>query len=92
MNSEAAPTAGWFMSHKDAKSDQKPDPSDQTAEAPASGACESQNSTEELEYCDEELTAEEWMQFIAYCWRDELNDPRDDIYTLEDGQPEDAPR
>ena len=49
-------------------------------------------NTEEPEWDDADLTEEEWMQFIAYCWRDELSDPRDDIYTLEDGQPLDAPR
>jgi hypothetical protein len=33
-----------------------------------------------------------WMQGIAREWRPELSDPREDIYTLEDGMPVDATR
>ena len=33
-----------------------------------------------------------WMQGIAHEWAAELSDPREDIYTLEDGKPVDAPR
>ncbi len=33
-----------------------------------------------------------WAQGIAKQWAEELNDPREDLYTLEDGQPLDAPR
>ena len=33
-----------------------------------------------------------WMEGVAREWADELEDPRQDIYTLEDGQPLDAPR
>ncbi len=33
-----------------------------------------------------------WMQAIAHAWREELSDPRDDIYTLEDGEPVDGSR
>ncbi len=47
---------------------------------------------DEPEWSAEELTEDEWRQVVAYGLRDELNDPRDDIYALEDGQPEDAPR
>lgn len=36
---------------------------------------------------DEDITKEEWMAFIAENWKDELSDPREDIYTLEDGEP-----
>ena len=50
------------------------------------------SAADELEYDDGDLTHEEWMQFIAYCLRDELNDPREDIYTLEDGKPSHEPR
>jgi hypothetical protein len=28
-----------------------------------------------------------WMKAIPQVWADELSDPRDDIYTLEDGEP-----
>ncbi len=33
-----------------------------------------------------------WMQAIAHEWREELADPREDIYTLEDGEPIHAER
>ncbi len=33
-----------------------------------------------------------WMQAISREWREELADPREDIYTLEDGEPIDAAR
>lgn len=33
-----------------------------------------------------------WPQAIAKEWADELQDSRQDIYTLEDGQPVNAPR
>jgi hypothetical protein len=48
--------------------------------------------TEELEWSSEELTEDEWMQFVAHSLRDELNDPREDIYTEQDGEPPHAPR
>jgi len=35
---------------------------------------------------------EAWMQGIAREWAAELSDPREDIYTLEDGKPLDAAR
>ena len=41
----------------------------------------------ELDYSDGSLTPEEWARFVAYCFRDELNDRREDIYTHEDGTP-----
>lgn len=28
-----------------------------------------------------------WMEAIAREWREELNDPREDIYSLSDGEP-----
>ena len=49
-------------------------------------------NAEEPEYSDEDLTEEEWMLFIAYCLRNELNDPREDLYTLEDGSPSHEPQ
>ena len=33
-----------------------------------------------------------WMPSIAREWATELRDPREDIYTLEDGKPVDAAR
>ena len=33
-----------------------------------------------------------WMQGVAREWEAELNDPREDIYTLEDGSLVDEPR
>ncbi|HEY2784335.1 MAG TPA: hypothetical protein VGJ05_05100 [Fimbriiglobus sp.] len=41
---------------------------------------------------EEELNAEEWSLFVAHGLSDYLNDPREDVYTLEDGMPFDAPR
>ena len=46
----------------------------------------------EPEYTDEELTEDEWRQLVAYSLRDELADPREDIYTEEDGEPSHGPR
>ena len=39
-----------------------------------------------------EDVGEAWMQGIAREWAAELRDPREDIYTLEDGTPVDAAR
>jgi hypothetical protein len=33
-----------------------------------------------------------WMRGVAHEWRDELNDSREDIYTLADGEPVDGSR
>ncbi len=33
-----------------------------------------------------------WPRGLAKDWAEELSDPRQDIYTLEDGQPVNAPR
>lgn len=33
-----------------------------------------------------------WMRAIAHEWREELSESREDIYTLEDGEPIHAPR
>ena len=41
---------------------------------------------------DEDEAGAAWMQGIAREWAEDLADPRQDIYTLEDGQPLDAPR
>lgn len=39
------------------------------------------------DYWDDEMTEDEWRTFIAYTLFDELNDSRQDIYTMEDGFP-----
>ena len=34
----------------------------------------------------------QWVRGVAHEWRDELNDSREDIYTLADGEPVDGSR
>ena len=41
---------------------------------------------------DEDQAGTAWSQGIAKEWHGELHDVRQDIYTLEDGQPVNAPR
>lgn len=41
---------------------------------------------------DEDDAGVSWSRGIATEWSDELGDPRQDIYTLADGQPPNAPR
>ena len=41
---------------------------------------------------DEDEAGVIWAQGITKEWADELQDPRQDIYTLDDGQPVNAPR
>lgn len=41
---------------------------------------------------EEDEAGAAWMQGIAREWAAELSDPREDIYTLEDGTPVDAAR
>ncbi len=41
---------------------------------------------------DEDGAGSAWTQGISKEWADELNDSRQDIYTLQDGQPVSAPR
>jgi hypothetical protein len=41
---------------------------------------------------DEDEAGRAWMEGIAREWADELSDPREDIYTLEDGEPVDGAR
>ena len=70
-------------------------PDDVTVEgimAALSEQCSAGRPTHELEWSSEELTQDEWMQFVAHGLRDELNDPREDIYTEQDGEPPHAPR
>jgi hypothetical protein len=41
---------------------------------------------------DEDEGGAAWAQGVAREWADELSDSRQDLYTLEDGQPLNAPR
>ena len=41
---------------------------------------------------DEDEAGQAWAAGIARAWADELNDPQEDIYTLEDGEPIDETR
>jgi hypothetical protein len=41
---------------------------------------------------EEDESGVAWAGGIANEWADELQDPREDLYTREDGQPVDAPR
>jgi hypothetical protein len=34
---------------------------------------------------------DDWVSVVQESWTDELSDPRQDIYTLDDGEPLDAP-
>jgi hypothetical protein len=36
---------------------------------------------------EEDQDSDAWMRLIAREWAAELSDPREDIYTLEDGEP-----
>jgi len=41
---------------------------------------------------DEDEAGTAWPQGVAREWSDELRDSRQDLYTLDDGQPVNAPR
>jgi hypothetical protein len=41
---------------------------------------------------DEDIAGTAWSKGIAKDWQGDLRDPRQDIYTLEDGHPVNAPR
>lgn len=41
---------------------------------------------------DEDEAGDRWAEAVASEWNDELEDSRQDLYTLEDGQPVNAPR
>jgi hypothetical protein len=43
-----------------------------------------------LEVVEEE--ADDWAAAVSQRWAADWSDPREDIYTLEDGKPEDEPR
>ena len=39
---------------------------------------------------EEDETGHEWMSGVAREWESELSDPREDLYSLTDGEPVDA--
>jgi len=41
---------------------------------------------------DKDETGDAWMEGVAREWHDELSDPRQDFYTLADGDPVDVSR
>jgi len=41
---------------------------------------------------DEDDAGSAWAEGVATVWADELGDKRQDLYTLDDGQPPNAPR
>jgi hypothetical protein len=41
---------------------------------------------------EEDEASAAWMEAISREWLAELSDPREDIYTLEDGEPPNGPR
>ncbi len=41
---------------------------------------------------EEDEAGAAWTQGVSSEWSEDLGDPRQDIYTLEDGEPVDAPR
>ncbi len=41
---------------------------------------------------DEDETGKVWAEGVAREWQNELSDPREDIYTLADGEPVDESR
>ncbi len=44
-----------------------------------------------LGHCDEDDAGAGWMAGVARQWADDLSDPRQDIYTLSDGAPQNEP-
>jgi hypothetical protein len=44
------------------------------------------------EWTSDEVSDEDWLLFVSQGLHDELADTRQDIYTLEDGQPYDVAR
>lgn len=44
----------------------------------------------EFVWPQDDITDEEWRLFVARSLRDELNDPEEDIYSLDDGVPPDT--
>jgi len=43
-----------------------------------------------LEIADND--GDDWAQGVAHIWARDWSDPREDIYTLQDGEPENGPR
>lgn len=42
--------------------------------------------------CDEDDAGQQWLRGVAAQWQTELTDPREDLYTLADGDPVDGAR
>ena len=47
---------------------------------------------EEFGRADDPEDEDDWAAAIAQIWAADWSDPREDIYTLEDGKPETEPR
>jgi len=50
-------------------------------------AAQQHRDEEDHDWSAPELTDDEWRQLIAHSLQEELADPREDIYTPEDGEP-----
>ena len=51
-----------------------------------------QQAEDDYEWPAPDLTEDEWRQFVAHGLRDELADPREDTYMIEDWKLEETPR
>jgi hypothetical protein len=58
----------------------------------AAWQAQSPDSADGDKWSAEELSEDEWAALIGHTLQTELNDPREDIYTLMDGVPVDGPR
>jgi hypothetical protein len=47
---------------------------------------------EEFDSADDSEEGDDWFPSVARVWAADCSDPREDIYTLEDGKPETEPR
>lgn len=63
-----------------------------SADVPASIAAGPVEVTITVPGLEEDEAGHAWAEGIAREWAQELSDPREDIYTLEDGEPVDGPR
>jgi hypothetical protein len=58
----------------------------------ARGQAAAEQPPDQDDWSSEELSEDEWRAVIAHSLEAELNDPREDLYTLEDGEPPDGQR
>jgi hypothetical protein len=49
-------------------------------------------TSEEFDSADGTEEEDDWFASVARIWAADCSDPREDIYTLEDGQPETEPQ